>query len=62
MLGYLKSYIVQAQNLCIHQAADVLMEFGMVDLLRHFQQRWQFHHMNTWPQVQRGILLQTRCH
>ena len=37
--GDLNTDIFQSQNLCRHQVEDLLMEFGMVKLLHHFQQR-----------------------
>ena len=59
MLGDLNADIGQYQNLRIQQVADLLMEFGLVDLLNHFRQRWKFYHMKTWSQVQRVRLLRT---
>ena len=32
------------------------MEFGLVELLHHFQQHWQLQHMKTWLQVKGGIV------
>ena len=61
MLGDLNANIVQYQNPRSQQVADLLMEFGLVDLLHHFWQCWRFHHMKTWSHVLRCKLLRTRC-
>ena len=37
--------IGQSQNPQIQQVADILMEFGMVELLHHFRKLWRFRHM-----------------
>ena len=37
MLGYLNDKIVQYQNPRSKQVADILMDFGLVHLLHHFQ-------------------------
>ena len=42
VLGYLNSDIVQAQNPCIQKVDDLLMEFSMANLLRHFRQHLSF--------------------
>ena len=60
MLGDLNANIGQNQNPCSHLVADLLMEFGLADLLHHFQRRWRFRHMKIWLQVRRGILLRTK--
>ena len=60
-LGNLNADICQSQNPRSQQVAHLLMEFGLVHLLHHFQQRWRFRHMKTWLQVQQGRLLRARC-
>ena len=45
VLGYLDAIIGQYQNPHIQQVADLLMEFGLVDLLHHFLQHWRFHQL-----------------
>ena len=40
VLGDINSDICQAQNPHSQQVMDLMMEFGMVDLLHHLQQRW----------------------
>ena len=61
VLGYLNADIRQAQNPRSHQVDDLLMEFGLVDILHHFRKRCRFLHMKTWLQVQRGRFMRTRC-
>ena len=51
MLGDLNADIGQSQKPLSQQVADILMEFGLVDLLHYFQKRWWFHHIKTWSQV-----------
>ena len=51
VLGDLNADIGQYQNPHSHQVADLLMNFGLVDLLNHFRKRWSFLHMKTWYQV-----------
>ena len=60
-LGYLNADIRQAQNPRSHQVADLLMEFGLAELLHHFRQRWRLRCLNTWYQVRQGRLLRSRC-
>ena len=44
----LNSNISYVHNPHSHQVADLLMEFGLTDLLHHFRKRWRFRHMKTW--------------
>ena len=43
LLGNLNSISDQAQNLRSQQVADLLIDFGLVDLLHRFWQRWILH-------------------
>ena len=61
VLGDLKSNIGQAQNLRSLQIADLLIDFELVDLLHHFQQRWKLRQMKTWLQVRKCRLLREKC-
>ena len=54
MLGEINTDIGQAQNPLSQQFSYILMDFGLVDLLRHFQQLWQFCHLKMWYQVRQG--------
>ena len=40
VLGDLNADISQSHNPQIQKVADLIMEFGLVDLLHHFYQRW----------------------
>ena len=59
--GELNADIGQAQNPCSQHIEDLLMKFGLVDLIHHFRQCWWFHHIKTWSHVQQGIFLEARC-
>ena len=61
VLGDLNGNIGQDQNHQSEKISNLLMEFGLVDLLRNFFQRLQFRHLKTWFQVQKDILLHSRC-
>ena len=54
LLGDLKADIHQAENPCIQQVADLLMEFGMMNRLLNFQQHWWLRHLKTWYHVRQG--------
>ena len=43
------------------QVVDLLMEYGLIDLVRHFCQHRQFWNLQTWSQVQQGPVLRLRC-
>ena len=45
VLGNLNTGIGQAHNISIQQISYLLKEFGLVDLLHHFQKRRRFHHL-----------------
>ena len=47
VLRELNYKIGPAQNPRSQQVDDLLMEFGLVDLLCHFRQCWQFWHLKT---------------
>ena len=34
----------------VHKVAALLIEFGLMDILRHFWYSWKFRHMKTWSQ------------
>ena len=61
MLGDLSTNIVQSHNPCSQNVAGILIEFGLVDLLHYFRQRWRFCHLKTWSQMRQCRLLQARC-
>ena len=43
------------------QVVDLLMEYGLIDLVRHFCQHHQFWNLQTWSQVQQGPVLRLIC-
>ena len=45
--GGLNDNIGQSQNPQSHQVADLLIDFGLVDLLLHFRKLWRFRHLKT---------------
>ena len=57
VVGDLSANIGQYQNLYIHQVAELLMEFGIMDLLLHFRQRCWCQHMKTWYWVRQGRVI-----
>ena len=48
VLGGFNDDILQAQNPHSQHVADLLMEFGLVDLFHHFRKRLLFRHLKTW--------------
>ena len=48
VLGGFNDDILQAQNPHSQHVADILMEFGLVDLFHHFRKRLLFRHPKTW--------------
>ena len=58
VLGDLSADIGQSQNPRIQEVADLLMEFGIMDLLPHFQQRWRCRHIKTCYRVRQAIAMQ----
>ena len=48
VLGDLNANIIQSHNLRSHQVADLLMEFGLMNLLHRFPKLCRFRHMKTW--------------
>ena len=61
MLGDLNEKIDQSQNLRSQKITDLLMEFGQMDLLHHFQQHLQFWETKTCYQVIQGIVMRAIC-
>ena len=54
-------YLDKAQSSRSQRLADLLMEFGLIDLVRNFQQRRQFWDLKTWTQVRKGAVLRSIC-
>ena len=60
MLGGISSDISQAQIPRSQQVTNLLIEFGRMDLLLHFRQRWRYRHMNTCYWVRQGRDIRAR--
>ena len=41
--------------------ADLLVEYGLIDLVRHFRERRSFRNLKTWSQFQQDIVLRSIC-
>ena len=52
--------IGQGHNLRTHQVSDLIMYFGLIDLLLHFLQNWRFQHTKTCYWVRQGIAMWAR--
>ena len=48
VLGGFNDDILQTQNPHSQHVADLLMEFGLVDLFHHFRKRLLFRNLKTW--------------
>ena len=60
MLGDINVYLDGAQNPRSQLVANLMTEFGLVDLMHHFWQRIHFHHLKTWTQVRQGTMFRAR--
>ena len=40
---------------------NLLVEYGLIDLVRNFRQKFSFYDLKTWPQVRQGTVLGSRC-
>ena len=56
-IGEISNDIGKSQNPFSQQVADLLVGFSLMDLLLHFQKRWQYQHMTMWPQLIQGRLM-----
>ena len=45
----------------IQQVADLLLEYSLIDLFRHFRQHHRFRNLKTWFQVWQVTVLRSRC-
>ena len=45
----------------IQLLVDLLVGYGLIDLVRHFRQRRRFRNLNTWSQVRQGTALWSIC-
>ena len=51
VLGDLNVDLNEAMSLKIQRVVDLLAEYGLVDLVRHFRQCRRFRNLKTWYQV-----------
>ena len=56
----LNMYLDKARILRSQQLVDFLVEYGLIDLVRHFHQSRRFRNLNTWSQVRQGNVLWSR--
>ena len=60
VLGDLNVDLDEARNPRSHLVADLLMEFYLIKLMRHFRKHLHFHHLKSWTQVYQGTMLSER--
>ena len=60
ILGDLNVYPNEGRIPRSQKVADLLAEYSLVDLARHFHQRRRLRYLKTWPQVQQGTVLRSR--
>ena len=58
--GEFSANIVKFQNPRSQYVSDLLMEFGMMDILPHFRQSCQYCHLNMYNRVRQGIMMRER--
>ena len=61
VLGDLYAKTSQAQNPRSQKVAAMILEFRLMELLRHIHQWWQLGHMKNWSQVRQGRVMRARC-
>ena len=61
VLGDLNVDLDEARSPRSQRVADLLAEYGLIDLIRHFRQRRRFRNLKTWSQVRQGTVLRLRC-
>ena len=60
MIEDLSADIVKSQNLHSQQVADLMMDFGLMDLLLLFWHRLRYLHMMMWHQVRQIRVMRSR--
>ena len=61
VLGELNINLDQVRIPHIQRVADLITDYSLVDLVRHFFQRRRFRHLKTLSQVQQETVIQSRC-
>ena len=62
ILGDLNMDLNKARSPRSQLVADLLAEYGLIDLVWHFHQRRRFRNLKTWYQIRRGTALRPRCY
>ena len=57
LLEDLSMDLVKVRSLQIQRVAELLTEYGLIDLVRHFRRRRRFRNLKNWYQVQQGTVL-----
>ena len=57
VLGELNMDLDRARSLRSQRVMDLLVEYGLIYLVRHFQQHCRLLNLNTWSQVWQGTVL-----
>ena len=60
-LGNFNVDLDKSRSLQSQPVAELLMEFGLIDQVRQFQQRRWFWYLMNWTQVRQGTVLYLRC-
>ena len=60
-LGDLNVNLDEARSPRSQQVADLLTEYGLIDLVLHFCQRRRFRNLKNWYLVRKGTVLLSRC-
>ena len=60
-LGGLNMELKEARRPRSHRVADIIVKYGLIDLVCHFRQRSRFQNLKTWSQVRQGTALWSIC-
>ena len=61
VFGDLNMDLDNVHSLRIQSVADLLTDFGLIDLVRHVHKRPRFCYLKTWKKILQGILLNLIC-
>ena len=61
VLGDLNVDLNKARSPRIQRVADLLTEYSIINLVRHFPQHHRFQNLKIWLQVRQGTVLWPRC-
>ena len=61
VLGDFNANIYDLANLRNQTIANCFSNYGLLDLLAHFKQRYRYRDHSTWFQVREGTLVKSRC-